>query len=103
MSVGTWAQDRFDAETARDRLVDLVPGEAAIGGDVEVVVERRGLPNRRTNGSATSTERVSVHSDEPSPATITGFPAIIRRMAASGSPTWIGMPVRTVWLGRTIV
>ena len=33
-------KDRFDAEAERDRLMDLVPGQAAIGGEVEVVVER---------------------------------------------------------------
>ena len=57
----------------------------------------------RGRGFAKSIARVSVHSDVPSPVTITGLPASMRRSAVSGSPISIGMPVRTVWLGRTMV
>ena len=62
-----------------------------------------GLPNSLTKGAAKSAERVSVHSDVPSPWTITGAPRSSRRATMSPSPMASGRPVRTVWLGRTIV
>ena len=44
-------------------------------GPIDRSMVTGGIPQ---TGVATSTERVSVHNDDPSPATIIGFPAVIR-------------------------
>ncbi len=61
------------------------------------------LPNSLTNGTAKSAQRVSVHGVAPSPWTITGLAASMRRPSESPSLKTVGSMVRTVWLGRTIV
>ncbi len=95
--------DRLDAKAASDGVVDLVPGEPAIRGDVEVLAQRLAVaeqPDQRRGHVGRSRQRSQ---REPSPVRITGRSAIMRRMTLSPSPTWMGMWVRTVRLGRTIV
>ena len=77
---------------------DLVPGQHVVAGDVERLADRPGVAEQRTKPLAKSTWCVSVHSDVPSPWTMTSMPGRIRSICVQ--PPWIGTAGAVVGVRR---
>ena len=70
-----------NARRFRRELINLVPSQDLVGGNLEGLTDCSPLPEQPDQALAKSLLCVMVQSDSPSPGTITGWPRRIRSTA----------------------